>query len=116
MRLMIQAKTQCPHCEKLRKLHDKDVRKAYELGRRDGENRLQHTINIMKTTHRRLYNELTRLDRFEPLPDAPNIVRIDLDYLQKVVYHLQKSKHFSLARSLKKYIKAQIGSNNGSKR
>lgn len=57
------------------------VKKAYELGTMQGENRLQITINKLKRNNnvvlranQRLAAEVLRLDQLNPLKDAPSII------------------------------------------
>ena len=50
---------------KTRKITEID-RAFYKLGFQDGENRLKQTLNLLKTTNARLWDEPCRLDEAEP--------------------------------------------------
>lgn len=86
---------------------------AYNLGRFDAENKLQHTLNLMTIAHRRLYDQLNFVDRYDPLTDSPTTVKLNLVQLEKLIVFLRK-KHPTKARILQRYIKSQMGGN-GSK-
>ncbi len=50
---------------KTRKITETD-RAFYKLGLQEGENRLKRTLELLKTTNARLWDELCRLDETEP--------------------------------------------------
>ncbi len=50
---------------KTRKITETD-RAFYKLGLQEGENRLKRTLELLKTTNARLWDELCRLDEAEP--------------------------------------------------
>lgn len=107
-------KKKCPHCKKFRKRHDANMKKAYELGRLDAENRVKYTFNIMRASHRVLYDQLALMDKYDPLTDSPTTIKIDLVHLEKLIAFLRSNKHPSKARTLQRYIKSQL-CGNGSK-
>lgn len=74
---------------KKRKISDTD-RAFYKLGVQEGENRLKSRMNILVTTNARLFQELARLDRVEPLPGTG--VNLGLDQIKRVIAALKRPK------------------------
>ena len=98
----------CPTCKKD---FAGGVKAAYKLGIHEGENRLQITINCIKKTHRRLFNELLRLDRVLPLDSAS--IKMSRHEAEKLVTYLLKNKqthhtNYYQAKKIKKLITSQI--------
>lgn len=74
-------------------------RTFYKLGVLDGEDRLNRTIKLLKTTNRALWDELTRLDRAEPLVG----VMVSFFTTGRIIKSLEQSKNnLPLLRKLKK--------------
>lgn len=72
----------------------------YKLGVMDGEDRLKRTIKLLKTTNRALWDELTRLDRAEPL--ASSGVTISFADMERIIEILKRGKtRIALARKMK---------------
>ena len=94
---------ECPHCKKD---FEAGVKAAYKLGLIEGENRLQTTINCIKITNRRLFNELLRLDKHQPLSDC--CIRISRGDAERLVAYLNRHKAFVIAKRIQNALDTQI--------
>lgn len=96
-----------PQCPKCKKDFAKGVKAAYKLGLLDGENRLKLTINLMARTNGNLFNELTRLDRWQPLDDST--IKLTPKLISGLVKFLKVSKNGGYyARKLERLRKKQF--------
>ena len=59
---------------------------AYRNGLRDGSNRLQYRLKLLATTNYRLWEELTTLDRIEPIDN----ITISIDEAKKIIFFLNR--------------------------
>ena len=74
----------------------------YKLGFQDGERQLEYTMRLLKATNNRLWNELCRLDRVDPIAGVlvPEVM------VSQIIKALNKpTKNYPLAKRLKKLIK-----------
>lgn len=74
----------------------------YKLGVLDGEARLAQTISLLKKTNRVLFDELTRLDKADPLMATG--VTISFSDVERILECLKsrKSCNYQLSRKLTK--------------
>ena len=93
----------CPQCKNDFKA---GVKAAYKLGVLEGENRLETTINCIKATNRRLFNELLWLDKVSPRDDC--CIKISRQEVEHIIRLLKKYKYYKVAIKLQKMIKEQI--------
>ena len=77
-------------CPKCKKDFEKGVKAAYKLGRMDGRDAMQETLNCLAKTHHELFYELKRLDRVFPLVDAPGVVILKVSAAKRILKALNK--------------------------
>ncbi len=77
-------------------------REAYRLGFNHGSGRLLYRMELLKRTNARLWDELTELDKIEPV-DGIIVSLTDARKIIEVLRKPKKSHHF--ARKLQKLIK-----------
>ncbi len=77
----------------------------YKLGFMDGENQLRRTMEVLKTTNVRLYDELCRLDKDSPVVG----VLLPFSVVERLVKQLKKPiNHPHLARKFKKMLEEAV--------
>lgn len=94
---------ECSHCKKD---FAKGVRTAYKIGLLHGEDRLKQTINCIKITNRRLFDELLRLDRVQPLDSC--CVKLSSKYAESLIKTLRNNKLIWHANKLQKQVTSQL--------
>jgi hypothetical protein len=94
-------------CKECKKDFAAGVKAAYKLGLQDGRGQLNHTINLIHKTNRALYDELLRIDKFNPL--SVNSVILSREQVKGVITALRKAGKFYQARKLKRIETSQIG-------
>jgi len=99
-----------PICQSCKKDFQARLEKAYRRGMQEQQRKLQLTINCLTSTHAELWNELVRLDRVAPLPDAEQTIRLPLKTVQHLIKIVGKHKMGSTVRYLRKVIDCQLGS------
>ena len=90
--------------KKDRKISETD-RAFYKLGFQDGERQLERTIILLKTTNKRLWDELTRLDRVDPVAGVlvPEVMA------HRIIKVLRKPmRNYHLAKKLKKLLQKEF--------
>lgn len=95
--------TKCPTCKKD---FATAVKAAYKLGLLDGRNQLQQTINCIRKTNRRLFDELLRLDKVQPLDSC--CIKMSQKDVEELIKHLRKKNCYWYAKKLQKLLETQI--------
>ncbi len=84
------------------------AKEAYKLGLKDGQNKLQQTINLLEKTNSNLFLELERLDLV--YPEAVNSVVLSRKEVESFKMMFRRLGNKYMVVKLNKIIKAQLGS------
>jgi len=92
-------------CPKCKKDFAEGIKAAYKLGLLDGGNRSQQTINCLKKTNGHLWNELTRLDKYQPLEE--NAIKLSVQMAESIIKSLKRKGYHKQAKKIVRLVEAQ---------
>ena len=96
--------SKCPHCKKDFKA---GIKAAYNLGVNESYRRYQLHLNNITKTHRRLFDELLKMDFREPL--NANRVYFSRKFLTRLLRTLRKAKLYYWYKIINRETNKQVG-------